>query len=332
MSKKRTPMSTGLVAHLAASAAEPSISSGVFSIPEDVAGGFLDAEEALASKIRSTGAFRVIRLKNGRLVRLTSVYIPSAHVEELTYIHEANIRSKSGVTEETVDDLIGSVRSGGVVMEVLAVRGADTRYGIFDGQRRRYCALLADKGLPIAYTDETEDLSMAELRELSRLANLTRPNSLYDKGLHYARVMKDEGLDVLKVASLFGVHESEVRASQWALEIPLPLYELLPDGTGTGRPTILNLRRTLKLLTKGQVEALILWAQGKEPYPSAPKALADIAAQATELAGEKPEKRTNVNVIAGIAVKQKKGNTFELTLPDEISSQQLFDLLAMLKM
>ena len=46
----------------------------------------------------------------------------------------------------------------------------------------------------------------------------------------------------------------------------------------------------------------------------------------------KPEKRTNVNVIAGIAVKQKKGNTFELTLPDEISSQQLFDLLAMLKM
>lgn len=40
MSKKRTPMSTGLVAHMAASAAEPSISSGVFSIPEDVAGDF----------------------------------------------------------------------------------------------------------------------------------------------------------------------------------------------------------------------------------------------------------------------------------------------------
>ena len=145
MNKKRTPMSEGLAAHIATSAAAQSISSGVFSMPEDVAGGFQDAEEALASKIRSTGAFRVIRLKSGRLVRLTSVYIPSAHVEELTYIHEANIRSKSGVTEDTVDDLIGSVRSGGVVMEVLAVRGADTRYGIFDGQRRRYCAFPSNR-------------------------------------------------------------------------------------------------------------------------------------------------------------------------------------------
>ncbi len=39
MNKKRTPMSEGLAAHIATSAAAQSISSGVFSMPEDVAGG-----------------------------------------------------------------------------------------------------------------------------------------------------------------------------------------------------------------------------------------------------------------------------------------------------
>lgn len=40
MNKKRTPMSEGLAAHIATSAAAQSISSGVFSMPEDVAGDF----------------------------------------------------------------------------------------------------------------------------------------------------------------------------------------------------------------------------------------------------------------------------------------------------
>lgn len=331
MAKKRQSLSAGLAAHIASTSSLPPTGPGAFTVPADLAGTTLNSEQQLANTIRTMGAFRVLRLKSGRIVKLTSIYIPAEDVSELTLIHEANIRGASGVNESTVDDIIGSIRAGGVTHEVLAVRQDDGRYAIFDGQRRRFCAVLAQQGLPLAYIDEGEGLSSAELRELSRIANLTMPNSLYDKGLYYTKVMSEQDLDVAGVADMLGITDTEVRYSQMAVEIPLPLYELLPSGTSTGRPTIIRLRKILKSLTQGQVASLVEWAQSKETYASAPKAVADITAQAIELAGEKRNKTARISVIGGVEVLEKKPNKFELTLPEGITRQELFDLLAMLE-
>ena len=289
-----------------------------------------DPEASLAAAVITSGAFRVLRLKDGRNVTLTSAYVPADKVGKLTYIHEANVRSQSSVTAETVTDLIGSVSSGGVIMEVLAVRDENGRYAIFDGQRRRFCALLAGKGLPVAYIKASDASGIAELRELSRIANITLPNSLYDKGQHYARVKNDEGLDQAAVAAAFGVTVPEVHYALQAIEIPLPLYQLLPEGTGTGRPTVLALRKITKSLSEPQLDELLLWAKDQQPYSKRSIALAEIGAEAQALSGGSAEITQPFELISGIEVREEKGNVIKVTLPRGISRQTICDLLATL--
>lgn len=290
-------------------------------------------EEKRAAEMRSIKSTRVIRLKGGKLVQLTSIYLPADVVADVTYVHPDNIRGVTGVNPHTVEDILCTIKSGGVQAEVLAVRMEDTRYAIFDGQRRQFCAILTGQGLPLAYVDASEQLSRAELREWSRIANMVMPNSLYDKGVYFETTMREKGWkpdEISKVAEYCGTSKADVSYSLKAIKIPMEIFRLLPTGTSTGRPTVLRLVGLFQELTAGQMTSLKSWAAESEPYENPQKCLSDIAAQVRKLTGEPIKEKPKSNNFGGIEVIEKRPGRFELTLPVGISAEDLYAALQLI--
>lgn len=195
-------------------------------------------EEIKSRQVRQENASRVQALRSGRRIRLYFGYIPAGHVEALTTVHPLNTRNPATVNDELCQDIMPSIASEGVRMEVLATRDPETGIlSVFNGQRRRYCAIKTNQGLPYSYTDE--ELTRREIRELSHIANLNKSNSLYDLGRYYLEDMAEENLSTaVEYAELTGLSTANISYALTAARIPLEIFHLFPSKTGIGRPTI----------------------------------------------------------------------------------------------
>lgn len=285
-------------------------------------------EEIKSRQVRQENASRVQALRSGRRIRLYFGYIPAGHVEALTTVHPLNTRNPETVNDELCQDIMPSIASEGVRMEVLATRDIDTGIlSVFNGQRRRYCAIKTNQGLPYSYTDE--ELTRREIKELSHIANLNKSNSLYDLGRYYLEDMAEENLTTaVEYAELTGLSTANISYALTAARIPLEIFHLFPSKTGIGRPTIQSISRSLKEVNGDRVTKLITLCKEAGEQTSdeeAKRCFEDLVIEVLERQNQR--KKYEPVQIANILVVQKSPTKVELNLPEGISYDDLLNVL-----
>ena len=285
-------------------------------------------EEIKSRQVRQENSSHVQELRSGRRIRLYSGYIPAGSVEALTVVHPLNTRDPLTVNDESCQDIMPSIADQGVRIEVLATRDPDTGIlSVFNGQRRRYCAIRTIQGLPYSYTDEA--LTKREIRELSHIANLSKSNSLYDLGRYYLADMAEENISMaVEYAELTGLTTASISYALTAARIPLEIYQLFPSKTGIGRPTIQSLSRLLKEVNDDRMTKLKAMCKDAGEQASdeeAKKCFETLVMQTLEKTNAQP-KYESVQ-IANIMVVQKSPTKFELNLPENMNRDELLNAL-----
>ena len=222
-----------------------------------MAGKTMDDEQQKVRNIRLESGVSYITLKSGRRVKFTSVYIAAEDVADYTKSHSYNTRNQEILKEEYVDDILPSIKTGGVSIPAKATRNPeDKTYEVFDGSRRRFAALLANKGLPIDYTDE--ELSDIEILELSHITNLTKASSLHDQGRYYQSIIDaDPVMSMKKLSVKEGIPLSTISYAIYAYKIPKAIYQMYPSNTELGRPSILTIKSIIEGLTAEQMTLVL---------------------------------------------------------------------------
>jgi len=311
----------------------PSKEEQSFDLMNDLAMETLPPEEQKARFIRKEMGVRYVQLSNDRRVKFTTIYIPAGQVESLTRVHPANTRNPNSVTAESCGDILPSIQNDGVVVDALATKGADGIYYIFDGQRRRFCAIYAKKGLLVSFT--TEILTPAEAKEISHIFNLTKPNSLYDNGRYYQGQMDELGMTQAEYADFTGISAVQINYGLAAVKIPMFIYELFPSKTDIGRPTILLISRQYKNLTDEQKEAL---HQACSNHLQNNEITTDAAAATllrkllADITGKDDSHDHQATVTAGrFTVKTQGNGKLEVTLPKGLDAAKFIEMLKNLK-
>lgn len=82
------------------------------------------------------------------------VIINAEDVKTKTALHSLNVRAQSSLTLEAVRDIYPEVVAEGIKQEGLAYLNPQTQvYELFDGSRRRFCAIEAKCDLPLWVLD-----------------------------------------------------------------------------------------------------------------------------------------------------------------------------------
>lgn len=294
--------------------AVPSVGNNQFDTLESVANETLSLEERTARAIRREGGVRYIPLKSGRRVRFITIYIPYEKVAEWTVIHPSNTRNPSTVTEDSCSDIAPSICADGVMLDALATKNQDGPYEVFDGQRRRFCAIAYKKGLPLSYTDEV--LSPAEAREISHIANLAKPNSFWEKGNFYVSEMERLGLSELSdYADHSGLTISHIHYAIKASTIPIEVYGLYPNSTDLSRAKILAIDNCLKLLEPKQVTQLSSRCAEAGVQSTESEAYKFLVATVAEITGSRSSPSPADTLVGNLKIKQKSKGKVEVSLP-----------------
>lgn len=253
-----------------------------------------------------------------------SITLTHEQVEKYTRVHELNTRNSDTVTISSCEDLLPSIENDGVIYPVHATLDKDNVYNIFDGQRRRFCSIYAKKHLKILFT--RENVSDDQIRLFSFNGNISKANSLYDKGRMYKSLQR-EGEKDNELASSLGIAPSQVKYAFDAYSIPLWVFKLFPSSTDIGRPTVTAVVKLIKAFnSKGMNMAdLKGFCDSKEGFKSDKDALKALAG----FVGTHANAPVLSEVVAGnFKLKILSGKKVELTLPDGMTMEQLQTLLA----
>ena len=289
-------------------------SVSLFDTLEAVANETLSIEERTARAIRHEGAFRYIPLKSGRRVRFETIYIPYEKIADATVIHPCNTRNPATVTLESCSDIAPSISADGVMLDALATKKDNGPYEIFEGQRRRFCAIAYKKGLPLSYTSEV--LTPAEAREISHVANLAKPNSFWEKGNFYLSEMERLGLtEISDYADHSGLGISHIHYSIKAAGIPIEVYGLYPNSTDLSRTKIIAIDNCLKLLDQKQSSQLISRCAEAGVQSTEGEAYKLLVATIAEITGSTSAPSPADITVGDLKVKQKSKGKVEVALP-----------------
>lgn len=292
-----------------------------------MAGKTMDDEQQKVRNVRLESGVSYITLKSGRRVKFISVYVAAEDLEDYTRSHPYNTRNQAVVKEDYVDDILPSIRLGGVTMPAKATRNPDDKtYEIFDGSRRRFAALIANKGLQIDYTDE--DLSDVEILELSHITNLTKASSLHDQGRYYLSMIDaDPAMSMKKLSTKEGIPLSTISYAIYAYKIPKAIYQMYPSNTELGRPSILTIKSIIDGLTAEQM-SLVLEECGEcrvlDTNKEAEIALRQIVAAHTGKTEKKPI--PNKTEIGSLKIEVKK-NKLIIDTPDDFDIEAFHEFL-----
>lgn len=253
-----------------------------------------------------------------------SITLTHEQVEKYTRVHELNTRNSDTVTVSSCEDILPSIENDGVIYPAYATLDKNNVYNIFDGQRRRFCVLHAKKHLKILFT--RENISDDQIRLFSFNGNISKANSLYDKGRMYKSLQR-EGEKDNELASSLGISPSQVKYAFDAYSIPLWVFRLFPSSTDIGRPTVTAIVKLIKAFnTKGMNTVdLKEFCDSKEAFKSDKEALKSLAS----FVGMHTNAPVSSEVVAGgFKMKILSGKKVEITLPDGVTMEQLQELLA----
>lgn len=253
-----------------------------------------------------------------------SITLTHEQVQKYTRVHELNTRNSDTVTISSCEDLLPSIENEGVTYPVYATLDKNNVYNIFDGQRRRFCAIHAKKHLKILFT--RENISDDQIRLFSFNGNISKANSLYDKGRMYKSLQR-EGEKDNELAFSLGISPSQVKYAFDAYSIPLWIFKLFPSSTDIGRPTVTAIVKLIKVFNAKGMNLADLkdFCDSKEGFKSDKDALKAL----TSFVSSRTDAPVSSEVIAGnFKMKVLSGKKVELTLPDGMTIEQLQALLA----
>jgi ParB family chromosome partitioning protein len=132
--------------------------------------------------------------------------------------------------EETLADLVDSIRTQGVIQPIL-VRRVDRKYQIVTGERRWRAAKMAEKSqIPAIVMQPTEQ----EMLEWALLENIQREDlNAIEEARAYQTLLQEFGLSQEEVAHRVGKKRSSIANSLRLLKLSAEIQRQIADGTIT---------------------------------------------------------------------------------------------------
>jgi ParB family chromosome partitioning protein len=187
-------------------------------------------------------------------VNAVRVVVPAGEVESKTEKHPLNPRIKEALTLDSVQELYAEILENGVTTEGVAVKDKETgNYLLLDSSRRRFCAIKADKDLPLWVL---ESVTTAQALFLINSSQSFKKWSWREVGLNYLRAAEVERIskeDTEAIAKLIGVSKETVRKKVQAALVHQELINAFPDSEGIPSTFYAKLSKIEKELSKRSV-------------------------------------------------------------------------------
>lgn len=181
----------------------------------------------------------------GEQVLFHLITVPYSEILQRTQVYHGNDRFQENLNEISVSDILQTIREKGLQYPAVGKRDENGNIIVLDGSRRRFCCNLAKKDFLIYVTDKIIEDEHSQF--MSRIANQSKPLSLFELGASYEKMLADgKYKDAKELAVGENVTESSVSAARGARNLPELIVEKVPSISDLGRPSINSLRSAIK--------------------------------------------------------------------------------------
>ncbi|AVX40612.1 TPA: ParB family protein [Yersinia enterocolitica] len=173
----------------------------------------------------STDNYRqIFTLASGKKVVFMFETIPAEDIAERSFVSLAtNGRDQAGVTEESLQDIIRTIRFQQFFPAIGRI--IDGKIEILDGSRRRAAALICHVDLNVLVTQD--DIDMDDARKLAADIQTAKEHNLREIGLRLL-LLRDSGMNQKEIAQSERLSSAKVTRAIQAASVPEMMLELFP--------------------------------------------------------------------------------------------------------
>lgn len=173
----------------------------------------------------STDNYRqIFTLASGKKAVFMFETIPAEDIAERSFVSLAtNGRDQAGVTEESLQDIIRTIRFQQFFPAIGRI--IDGKIEILDGSRRRAAALICHVELNVLVTQD--DIDMDDARKLAADIQTAKEHNLREVGLRLL-LLRDSGMNQKEIAQSERLSPAKVTRAIQAASIPEMMLELFP--------------------------------------------------------------------------------------------------------
>lgn len=209
----------------------------------------LSDDQLQDARAQLTSMLPVVRIpiRGGRLVEFELIAVPHDEITTATVVDAENYRDQTFLHRYSLNDIAPSIEASGQQLPAFGCRTAPEQpISVVDGSRRRAGCLMHGKTYYIYVTKEL--IAAADVRYISKVANIYKPLSLYERGAMFQAMLTDQTYpDAKTLAEAEGEHESTVSvALQIVREIPRLWMQCAPSVYDLGRPAFIQLLKLAK--------------------------------------------------------------------------------------
>ncbi|HHL2713250.1 TPA: ParB family protein [Yersinia enterocolitica] len=173
----------------------------------------------------STDNYRqIFTLASGKKAVFMFETIPAEDIAERSFVSLAtNGRDQAGVTEESLQDIIRTIRFQQFFPAIGRI--IDGKIEILDGSRRRAAALICHVDLNVLVTQD--DIDMDDARKLAADIQTAKEHNLREIGLRLL-LLRDSGMNQKEIAQSERLSPAKVTRAIQAASVPEMMLELFP--------------------------------------------------------------------------------------------------------
>ncbi|WP_271311835.1 ParB family protein [Yersinia intermedia] len=176
------------------------------------------------SNISTDNYRQIFTLSSGKKAVFMFETIPAEDIAERSFVSLAtNGRDQAGVTEESLQDIIRTIR----LQQFFPAIGRiiDGKIEILDGSRRRAAALICHVDLNVLVTQD--DIDMDDARKLAADIQTAKEHNLREIGLRLL-LLRDSGMNQKEIAQSERLSPAKVTRAIQAASVPEMMLELFP--------------------------------------------------------------------------------------------------------
>ncbi|HHH1368272.1 TPA: ParB family protein [Yersinia enterocolitica] len=176
------------------------------------------------SNISTDNYRQIFTLSSGKKAVFMFETIPAEDIAERSFVSLAtNGRDQAGVTEESLQDIIRTIR----LQQFFPAIGRiiDGKIEILDGSRRRAAALICHVDLNVLVTQD--DIDMDDARKLAADIQTAKEHNLREIGLRLL-LLRDSGMNQKEIAQSERLSPAKVTRAIQAASVPYMMLELFP--------------------------------------------------------------------------------------------------------
>ncbi|WP_199438606.1 ParB N-terminal domain-containing protein [Vibrio owensii] len=179
---------------------------------------------------------KTFTLPGGLTTQARRVVVPADKLKDLAMAHPLNPRHQEALTEDSLADILPSIRESGVITEGIAEE-VEGKFLLLDSSRRMAAALIANKDLPLWVFDKDLRLTRRQAEYITEIARMQRNLSYREEGTILIKAMaeKSELNDIQALMQEFRYQPSQERTVRRYLDaavIPEEIINLFPDSEG----------------------------------------------------------------------------------------------------